>query len=65
MMHEIDESDLSFQGKHTKSYYGLLAWNVVHVFVAVVAGLVALSTSQWIGKSRVFCLPKPIYTIIS
>jgi len=47
-MHEIDESDLSFQGKHTKSYYGLLAWNVVHVFVAVVAGLVALSTSQWI-----------------
>jgi hypothetical protein len=48
MMHEIDESELSFQGKHTKSYYGLLAWNIVHVFIAVVAGLVALSTSQWI-----------------
>ena len=59
MMHEIDESELSFQGKHTKSYYGLLAWNVVHVFVAVVAGLVALSTSQWIGKSRAFSHASP------
>ena len=50
MMHEIDESELSFQGKHTKSYYGLVAWNAVHVFIGVVAGLVALSTSHWIGK---------------
>jgi len=47
MMHEIDDS-LEFQGRSKKSYYGLVGWNAFHVFVATVAGLVALSTPNWI-----------------
>ena len=50
MMHEEDEFESRGAGRASRHYKGLVAWNAVHILIAVAAAAVAVSTYDWIGE---------------
>ena len=52
MQHEMNEANFeSRESKQSRAFYGLTAWNAVHLIIGVAAAGVAVSTSHWLDTT--------------